>query len=131
MAGKKEHLAEVGKNTQFSKDRQPENPGRKRKLPELDQLLADVLGSENPDESAVHDILKSMLKQALKGNVNAATVLLNRAYGMPKQSTETTVKMEGVTSETMSADKVRDMIQILKGDANSDTETSGKRSKGA
>lgn len=115
----------------FSSENQPANPGRKKKIPDLDRLLADVLGSENPDQTEVHNVLEALLKQAKKGNVNAATVILNRAYGMPKQTNETTIKTDGANVETLDAAKVREMVEILKGNAASDTHTSGKRSKGS
>lgn len=115
----------------FSSENQPANPGRKKKIPDLDRLLADVLGSENPDQTEVHNVLEALLKQAKKGNVNAATVILNRAYGMPKQTNETTIKTDGANAETLDAAKVREMVEILKGNAASDTQTSGKRSKGS
>jgi hypothetical protein len=63
------------------------NPkGRIKKLPELDKLLADVLGSLNDDKSPAHEILKALFTKAKKGDVRAAEILLDRAYGKPKQS---------------------------------------------
>lgn len=115
----------------FSSTNQPGNQGRKKKIPDLDRLLADVLGSENPGATEVHAVLEALLKQAKKGNVNAATVILNRAYGMPKQTTDTNLKIDGAEAETVSAENARKIVQLLKGDATSDQETSGKRSKGA
>lgn len=131
MPRKKEDIIDAGKNTRFSTDNQPGNQGRKKKIPELDVLLADIMGSEDPDKSEFHAVVESLLKQAKKGNVNAATVLLNRAYGMPKQTNETTIKTDGANAETMDAAKVREMVEILKGNAASDTQTTGKRSKGS
>lgn len=65
------------------------NPnGRPKKLPKLDVLLSDVLGSENPDESEAKNVLEALLKQAKKGNVQAAIAVLDRAYGKPKQPVE-------------------------------------------
>ena len=87
------------------------NPnGRVKKLPELDILLADVLGSkdENGEMSEAKAVLVALLRAAKKGNVNAATAILNRAYGMPLQKTENLnkeVAMEGktLTPETIEA----------------------------
>jgi hypothetical protein len=63
------------------------NPhGRPRKLPELDKLLAEVLGDEKGD--VAKSILESLIKEAKKGNVRAAEVLLDRAYGKPKEKVE-------------------------------------------
>ena len=69
------------------------NPnGRPRKLPELDKLLADVLGEEKDGVTAGEAILKALRAKASKGDVRAAEVLLDRAYGKPKQTSETTLK---------------------------------------
>jgi len=69
------------------------NPnGRPRKLPELDKLLADVLGEEKDGITAGEAILKALRAKASKGDVRAAEVLLDRAYGKPKQTSETTLK---------------------------------------
>ena len=115
----------------FSSTNQPGNQGRKKKIPNLDRLLADVLGSENPDKSEIHAVLKLLLKEAKKGNVNAATAILNRAYGMPKQTNDTNLNIGGAEAETVSAENTRKIVQLLKGNANSDKEASGKRSKSA
>lgn len=69
------------------------NPkGRPRKLPELDTLLADVLSRAQPgrkiygeDISQAEAILLSMIKEAKKGNVRAAELVLDRAYGKAVQ----------------------------------------------
>lgn len=69
--------------TQF-KPGQSGNPnGRPKKLPEIDDLLADVLGDEDGNEAK--EILNALLKEAKKGNVRAAEVLLDRAYGKASQ----------------------------------------------
>lgn len=63
--------------------------GAPRKLPGLDVLLADVLGFEEgkPEESAKMKLMiEALYRKALKGNTRAANILLDRAYGRPKQS---------------------------------------------
>lgn len=61
------------------------NPnGRPKKLPEIDKLLADVLG-EDGENSEAKAILKALLTKAKKGDTRAAEILLDRAYGKPKQ----------------------------------------------
>lgn len=67
------------------------NPnGRPKKLPDLDQLLADVLGEKagRKDMTKAEEILRALHLQAKKGNVRAGEVLLERAYGKPKQDIE-------------------------------------------
>jgi orotate phosphoribosyltransferase len=68
------------------------NVGRKRELPELSKLLAEVLGEEKDGITAGEAILKALRAKATKGDVRAAEVLLDRAYGKPKQTSETTLK---------------------------------------
>lgn len=61
------------------------NPnGRPKKLPEIDKLLADVLGEDGKNSEA-KAILKALLTKAKKGDTRAAEILLDRAYGKPKQ----------------------------------------------
>jgi hypothetical protein len=68
------------------------NPnGRPKKLPQLDVLLDSVLGEEKDGISAAEAILKALRMKASKGDVRAAEVLLDRAYGKPKQSIENKV----------------------------------------
>jgi len=63
------------------------NPnGRPRKLPELDKLLAEVMGEEKDGLSAAEAILKALRAKATKGDIRAAEVLLDRAYGKAKQT---------------------------------------------
>lgn len=73
--------------TEF-KPGQSGNPnGRPKKLPELDKLLADVLGEESPSgHTAAEEILRGLYARAKKGDSKAAEILLNRAYGKPKEN---------------------------------------------
>ena len=71
------------------------NPnGRPRKLPKIDDLLSDILGAEDDKDSEAYAILHSLVKQAKGGNVKAAEILLDRAYGKAKQSIDHTSKGE-------------------------------------
>lgn len=71
------------------------NPkGRAKKLPKIDDLLADILGSEEDRDSEAHAILTGLVAQAKKGNVKAAEILLDRAYGKAKLSIDHTTKGE-------------------------------------
>jgi hypothetical protein len=70
------------------------NPnGRPRKLPELDKLLADVLGEEKDGVSAGEAILKALRAKATKGDVRAAEVLLDRAYGKARQTIDSNMNL--------------------------------------
>jgi hypothetical protein len=61
------------------------NPkGRPKKIPELRELLANVLGDEKDGKSAAEAILMALRNKAIKGDVRAAELLLDRAYGKVK-----------------------------------------------
>ena len=80
------------KNLKHFKKGETGNPnGRPRKLPALDKLMADVLGEEKDGITAGEAILKALRAKATKGDVRAAEVLLDRAYGKPKQTTDTNI----------------------------------------
>jgi hypothetical protein len=54
--------------------------GRPKKIP-LDSMLVDIL-----DEKGLISLLKSIHKAALKGNIRAAELLLDRYYGKSIQT---------------------------------------------
>jgi len=64
------------------------NPNGRPKLPDLKELLAKVLGTEDEGKSGAEAILKAMEARAKRGDVRAAELLLDRAYGKPKQDIE-------------------------------------------
>lgn len=67
------------------------NPnGRPKKLPALDALMEKVMGEEKDGVSAMEVILKALRAKAAKGDVRAAEIVLNRAYGKPKEFMDVT-----------------------------------------
>lgn len=62
--------------------------GRPKKLPALDVIIADVLADEQNGMSAAEAILKVIRGKAIKGDLKAAEMLLNRAYGKPTEQIE-------------------------------------------
>jgi hypothetical protein len=73
------------------------NPnGRPKKLPQLDVLLDSVLGEEKDGISAAEAILKALRMKASKGDVRAAEVLLDRAYGKAKQTMDVSVSKKNL-----------------------------------
>jgi hypothetical protein len=68
------------------------NPnGRPKKLPELSKLMADILGDEKNGLTTAERILKAIEAKALRGDIKAAEMLLDRGYGKPKQTQETNI----------------------------------------
>lgn len=77
------------------------NPnGRPKKLPKIDDLLQDILGSQDDRDSEAHAILMGLVKQAKSGNVKAAEILLDRAYGKAQQFIDHSSKDGTMTPKT-------------------------------
>lgn len=85
MAGHKRNTAGL---KPFKKGETGNPNGRPKKLPDLDVLMAEVLGEEKNGKSAAQAILAALRVKAAKGDIRAAEVLLNRGYGLPKQKVE-------------------------------------------
>lgn len=60
------------------------NPKGRPKLPDIRELLAKVLGDEKDGKSAAEAILAALRAKAARGDVRAAELLLDRAYGKAK-----------------------------------------------
>lgn len=78
------------KEHQFKKGQSGNPKGGMRKLPALDIIIAEVMGEEKEGITAAQAILAAMRAKAAKGDVRAAEMLMDRAYGKPKQQTELT-----------------------------------------
>ena len=73
------------------------NPkGRPKKIPDLRQLLANVLGDEKEGKTAAEAILMGLRAKAIRGDVRAAEVLLDRAYGKVQQDIDMAVSLTEV-----------------------------------
>ena len=79
------------KKHQFKKGQSGNPKGAPKKLPEINKLLADVLGEEKDGVEAAKVILMALRAKAAKGDVRAAEVLLDRAYGKAKQTIDTNI----------------------------------------
>lgn len=81
------------------------NPkGQPKKIPELRQLLADVLGEEKDGIEAAKAILMALRAKATKGDVRAAEVLFDRAYGKAVQTTNSKVELKGMVNINIEPD---------------------------
>lgn len=96
------------------------NPkGRSKDIPELKQLLAEVLGEEKDGIEAAKAILMALRAKATKGDVRAAEVLLDRAYGKPKEKLE----LSGGLTNTIEYDLSKVKSETLKELLNAATAT--------
>lgn len=75
--------------------------GAPHKLPELEVLLAKVLGEDKEGITAAEAILKALRMKAAKGDVRAAEVLLNRGYGKPKETVEISGELKTISETTI------------------------------
>ncbi len=83
----------------FKKGKSGNPKGRPPKIPELTDLVNKVLGEEKKTTTgsvmtAMEAVVRGLLSKAVKGDVRAAEVLLNRAYGLPKQTIEADITSE-------------------------------------
>jgi len=67
--------------------------GRPKKLPELDVLMAEVLGAEKNNKSAMLLILSALCRKAQRGDVRAAELLMDRGYGKLTTKQDTNLNM--------------------------------------
>ena len=72
----------------FVKGKSGNPKGKPKNIPELKILLAEVLGEEKDGIVAAKAILMALRAKATKGDVRAAEVLLDRAYGKALQAIE-------------------------------------------
>jgi hypothetical protein len=80
------------------------NPAGRPKLPDLKELLATVLGDTRSGKTSAEAILKAIEAKALRGDVKAAELLLDRAYGKPKQDVDLSGSMVTVIKPKPIAD---------------------------
>ena len=73
--------------------------GRPKKLPELDQLVVELLG-ERAGVSRMRELLSSLIELAIGGNIRAADLILTRAYGKPKEHVDVTSNGEAMRQKT-------------------------------
>lgn len=78
----------------FKKGQSGNPKGKPRKLPHLESLLADVLGEDKDGIEAAKAILMALRAKATKGDVRAAEVLLDRAYGKVKQTVDNQITVQ-------------------------------------
>ena len=86
----------------FKKGQSGNPKGRPKKLPELTDLVNELFGSENGEVSkaSIREVLEQQFKKASKGDSRAAEIVLNYAYGKPKQAVELAGKDGGPIQHT-------------------------------
>ncbi len=95
----------------FQKGKSGNPNGRPKKLPELDELLKDILLDETNGKTQIELIVRTLVKQSLKGDIRASEILLNRSYGKVKESIELEQKNESRVVILQLPDNGRDDIE--------------------
>ena len=67
------------------------NPSGARKLPDIKLLLEEVLGEQQNGMTAAEALMKKLRQMGTAGNLKAIEMLLDRAYGKPKQTVDTNI----------------------------------------
>lgn len=88
----------------FKKGQSGNPNGRPKKIPELQELVNDVLGEEKEGITAVKAIVATLRAKATKGDIRAAEILLAYAYGKPKQTTDANVTLSDNTIKVIYED---------------------------
>jgi len=73
------------------------NPNGRPKLPDLNEAMVKALLGEHGSEDNLKKVLDKITKLALEGNLKAIELLLDRAYGKPKQSIDHSTLGERIT----------------------------------
>lgn len=70
------------------------NPKGRPKMPDIREAMTQLLADEKNGKTALDAILMRLRQMAVDGNLKAAEMLLNRAYGQPKQQIDHTTAGE-------------------------------------
>lgn len=73
------------------------NPKGRPKLPDLREALAACLANEQNGQTALEAALAAMRAKAVRGDVRALELLLNRAFGMAQQNLDVTSGGQQIT----------------------------------
>ena len=88
----------------FKKGQSGNPNGRPKKIPELQELVNEVLGEEKEGMTAIKAIVATLRAKATKGDIRAAELLLAYAYGKPKQTTDANVTLTDNTIKVIYED---------------------------
>lgn len=104
MSGGKGKLKGAADGVPFKKnDPRINRKGRPLKLPDLDELLKDVLGEQVQGKEALKAVLIALRKKALSGDVRACELLLDRAYGKLRNIQDLTVDFKQMSEHDLDA----------------------------
>ena len=96
--------------------------GRPKTVPGLEKLLIEVLGAEVGKKSKVQRILEKLADLAIKGDVRAAELLLNRCYGKPVETIKATADIttngeslnKGIDLSRLSDEALKELVEAVR-----------------
>jgi hypothetical protein len=89
-------------NLRPAKKGEVKNPkGAPKKLPKLDELLAQVLGETEEGKTQAQRILEALVRRANTGDVKSANLLLERGYGKVKEHIDITTNEESINKPSI------------------------------
>ena len=92
--------------------------GRKPKIPNLSDIMIKVMGDEKDEKTAMEAVFMSLRLRAIKGDVSAARLLIEYAYGKPNQNISVTGEDGGpikVVSTGLNSDERKLLDKLLPG----------------
>jgi len=101
--GKTNYNPKSKENLRPAKKGDIRNPkGAPKKLPNLDTILANVLGAQNEDGiTAAEQIIDAIRRRANSGDVKAANLLLERGWGKVKEKIDITTNEESLNKPSI------------------------------
>jgi Family of unknown function (DUF5681) len=102
----------IPNNKPFQKGQSGNPNGRPKNLPMINEMLAEVLSDEVNGIDAAKRILMAIVAKALKGDLRAAELLLDRAYGKAKQKMEVDASFQTFDVE-VTPEKIREIKKIF------------------
>jgi hypothetical protein len=82
------------------------NPKGRPKLPDIREALAKVLADEKDGVTALEATLRALRNKAVRGDIRAAEVLLDRAFGKAGQTIDVTTNGQPITPPIVWADQL-------------------------
>jgi hypothetical protein len=86
--------------TRFSKGKSG-NPKGRPKMPDVKDALARVLAEEKDGLTALDVVFRALRLKATRGDVRAAEVLLDRAFGKSRQSVDVNVDLSQMSDDEL------------------------------
>lgn len=106
--------------TRFVKGQPSPNPKGRPKLPDIKAILEEVLGEQKDGITAAEALMKKLRQMGAAGNIKAIEMLLDRAYGKPKQTVDTNITGIQPVIRVMDKEDAETMRKLTNGTNNTE-----------